>query len=175
MEIVFVGVAIFQSIGVALGVGASTLAIISFFVAIADGQINSDERRLLGVVYIVLRVAMVVILLATCLLTLMGYYNFALSGVAPYGVAFFVLIAVLYGNAILMTLHKMPSTLGPALQASTWYTLGVLNALLPLGLVAFTLLEFLLAYLAVIAITTTVVNVHLAQIKARQQVSRKSN
>ncbi len=169
MDLLFILVAIIQSIAIALGVGSSTLAITNFFVAIADGKIEPAERKMMGVVYIVLRVAMVLILLTTTTLTLSGYYQFTENAIAPYGVAFFILILVLYANAVLMTLRIMPSTLGPSLQAGSWYTLGVLNALLPLGLVTFTLLHFLLAYAVVILLATALVNGLMAYLTARRQ------
>ncbi len=169
MDILFIVTAIVQSIAIALGVGSSTLAITNFFVAIADGKIEPAERKMMGVVYIVLRVAMVLILLTTTTLTLSGYYQFTENAIAPYGVAFFILILVLYANAVLMTLRIMPSTLGPSLQAGSWYTLGVLNALLPLGLVTFTLLHFLLAYSVVILLATALVNGLMAYLTARRQ------
>ncbi len=164
-------VAIVQSIAISLGVGSSTLAISNFFVAIADGTISADERKMMGVVYVVLRVAMVLILLTTTILAFTGYYSFALNSLAPYGMAFFILIAVLYTNAILMTKRIMPSTLGPSLQASSWYTMGVLSALLPLGLISFTLIHFVLAYIAVIVLATAVVNGLMAHFKKRREAA----
>ncbi len=171
MDILLIVVAILQSVAISLGVGGSTLAILNFFVAIADGKIEPAERKMMGVVYIVLRVAMVLILITTTTLMLTGYYQFNTTGVAPYGVAFFILILTLYVNAILMTLRIMPSTLGPSLQAGSWYTLGVLSALLPLGLVSFGLGTFLLAYVVVIALATALVNGTMAYLKHRREVS----
>lgn len=168
MDIIFILVAIIQSIAISLGVGSSTLAISNFFVAIADGKIEPAERKMMGVVYVVLRIAMVLILITTTLLTSFGYYTFSLNTVAPYGIAFFILIAVLYTNAILMTKRIMPSTVGPALQASTWYTMGVISALLPLGLVSFSLLHFILGYVTAIALAAAVVNGLMAYLKNKQ-------
>lgn len=172
MDILFILVAILQTIAISLGVGSSTLAIANFFVAIADGSISPDERKMMGIVYIVLRVAMVIILITTLILALFGYYTFNVSGVAPYGVAFFILIAVLYLNAILMTKRIMPSTLGPSLQASTWYTMGVLSALLPLGLVSFSLLHFVLGYAAAIMLATAAVNGLMSYLKGRRNAAQ---
>ncbi len=171
MDIIFVLVAIIQSIAISLGVGSSTLAISNFFVAIADGKIELAERKMMGVVYVVLRVAMVLILITTTILTSYGYYTFSLNTVAPYGVAFFILIGVLYVNAILMTKRIMPSTIGPALQASSWYTMGVLSALLPLGLISFSLLHFILGYLAAFALAAALVNGLMAYLKNKREAS----
>lgn len=175
MDILFILVAILQTIGISLGVGASTIAISNFFVAIADGTIEPAERKMMGVVYVVLRVAMVVILITTVMLALFGYYTFEVSGVAPYGAAFFIMIAVLYLNAILMTKRIMPSTVGPSLQAGTWYTMGVTNALLPLGLVSFSLLHFILGYAAAIVLATALVNGLMSYLKERRIAGNKAN
>ncbi len=71
---------IIQSMAISLGVGSSTLAIINFFVAIADGAIDETERKMMGVVYKVLRVAMVLILITTILLLLNLYSSAGLAG-----------------------------------------------------------------------------------------------
>lgn len=172
MSIFFIFAAIIQNIAISLGVGSSTLAISNFFVAISDGTISQDERKMMGVVYIVLRVAMVLILITTISLTLFGYYQFNTNSIAPYGIAFFILIAVLYLNAILMTKRIMPSTLGPSLQASTWYTMGILSALLPLGLVNFSLLHFVLAYVSVIFFATALVNGLMTHLKHKAEKAK---
>ncbi len=65
MDVIFILVAILQSIGISLGVGSSTIAIVNFFVAIADGKIEPTERKMMQVTYVILRVAMVTILLTT--------------------------------------------------------------------------------------------------------------
>lgn len=67
-----------------------------------------------------------------------------------------------------MTLRIMSTTLGPSLQAGSRYTMGVLNALLPLGYISFMLTHFLLSYTAAISLVTAAVNGHLAALKVRQ-------
>ena len=62
MEIIIIVIAILQIFSVSLGVGSSTLAVLNFFVAIADGKISDEERNMMGVVYIVLRISMLAIL-----------------------------------------------------------------------------------------------------------------
>ena len=171
MSILLAFTTILQSVAIGLGVGTSTLAIINFFVAIADGKIEPEERKMMGVVYIVLRVAMGLILLTTVLLTLFGYYHFTLGVVSGYGLAFWLLILVLYSNAVLMTYHLMPSTIGPALQASTWYTLGTLSALLPLGWVHFSVFHFTLAYVSFVLLAIAAVNGVLAYLTHRRTQS----
>jgi len=167
MEIIIILLSILQSVGVSLGVGSSTLAICNFFVAIADGEIDLSERRLMGVVYITLRVAMVLILVTTLALTVANYLGQGTSYLTPFIVGFWILISVLYINAVLMTKHIMPSSVGPALQASTWYTMGVLVALVPLGLNGFSLFHFALGYATAILLAISLVNALMHELKHR--------
>ena len=165
MEMIFVIASVLQSIGVSLGVGCSTISIINFFVALADGKIEESERKMMGVAYILLRVAMVIILLTTALLAYIALQKNAIELYSAFSVGVWTLVVVLYVNAVLMTKHIMPSTVGPALQAGTWYTLGVIMALVPLKLTNFTYFQFLFAYFAVIALSVTIVNAVMGHLK----------
>ena len=162
MTTVFTLIAILQGFSISLGTGASTLAIINFFVAIADGGISPDERRMMGVVYIVLRIAMVIILVTTMLLLFRQYGLMEFGTITTFHLAQIFVIVVLFVNATLMTLHVIPSNFGPAIQAGNWYTLGTLAALLPLGITTFTMTQFLLAYVAWIVLAISIVNAVMA-------------
>lgn len=161
-----------QSFSISLGVGASTLAVLNFFAAIADGEIDDSERRMMGVVYTVLRVAMVAILFTTLVLIVMTEtMPLALSG---YTAAILLAVAILYGNAILMTQHLIPNTIGPALQAGSWYTLGILSAIAPLGYTQHPAWCYLLGYLAVLLLAVAVINGTMAWMKQRAQTRSQS-
>jgi hypothetical protein len=162
MTTIFTLIAILQSFSISLGVGASTLAIVTFFVAIADGSISPDERRMMGVVYIVLRVAMVLILLTTAALLIRQYGIGELGSMSTFHFGQGLAIIALFVNAVLMTLHIIPSNFGPAIQAGNWYTLGTLSALLPLGIVGFTFTQFALAYIAWLILAISIVNAVMA-------------
>lgn len=162
MTTLFTLIAILQAFSISLGTGASTLAIINFFVAIADGGISPDERRMMGVVYILLRVAMVLILLTTITLLIRQYGIGGLSSMSTFHLGQALAITVLFVNAVLMTKHMIPSNFGPAIQAGNWYTLGTLSALLPLGIVGFSLTQFILAYLAWLILAISIVNAIMA-------------
>jgi hypothetical protein len=160
--------AIIQGYAISLGVGASTLAILNFFVAIADGKIDDTERRMMGVVYVVLRVAMVVILLSTlALLHLQFVYN-GLNSITMLQWGQVIALAILFFNAALMTAHIMPSTFGPAIQAGNWYALGFLASLKALGVVNFSALEFFLAYITWLVLAVGIVNGTMALMKAKR-------
>ena len=171
MAVFFTLIAIVQSFSISLGVGSSTLAIINFFVAIFDGKIDETERKMMGVTYIILRVAMVAILITSIALLAMETAGRGVFGLSSYSLAQLIIIAVLFLNAIMMTARLMPSTFGPSIQAGSWYTLGTLAALVPLGLVNFTLTQFLLAYLTWVVLATSIVNGVMAIIKHRKRIT----
>ncbi len=142
------------------GVGSSTIAVTQFFSAIADGKIDESERRIMEVTYKVLRVSMGLTLVTTAVQGAILYY-YADMGVAyfnPFTVAVWMLISVLFLNALAMSKHWLPSTLGPGIQAGSWYTLGVLIAFVPLGLTSFTFVQFLLAYAGMICLALAIIN-----------------
>ncbi len=168
METIIILVAILQSFAISLGVGSSTLAVINFFVAIADGKIDGTERKMMGITYTTLRVAMVVILLTTSIVFGYNVQLFGLEAISLYMIAQFILIFVLYGNALLMTMRIMPSTFGPAIQAGSWYSLGTLAAILPLGLTNFTFTQFTLSYIAALALAVSLINGTMAYLKRKK-------
>jgi len=159
---------VFQSIFISLGVGSSTLAITNFFAAIADGTIDETERRMMGIVYVVLRVAMVGILVATVVLHLPTLLGAGLAGMTTMMWAQWLTLLVLYGNALLMTYRIMPSTFGPGLQAGSWYTLGIVMALALQGVTAYSLLQFALGYITVLVFAVGAVNGLMAYLKSRR-------
>ncbi len=169
MELIILFVAVIFSFATSLGVGSSTLAITNFFVAIADGSIDGTERKMMSVVYVVLRVAMVTLFFMLAILTAYNTYHLGAAAFTPLLFAQWTILAVLYLNAILMTLRIMPSTFGPSLQAGSWYTLGTLAALLPLGLTNFTYGQFVLGYLAMLMLATGLVNGIMAILKSHKK------
>lgn len=175
MTFIITLVAIIQSFSISLGVGSSTLAILNFFNAIADGSIDPTERRMMGVVYIVLRVAMVSILVTTLFLIVLDQANNETETLSAFAFGQLTALAILFINAVLMTLHWMPSTFGPSIQAGSWYTLGTLAALLPLGLTDFAYYQFLLGYIAWIVLAVAIVNGVMAILKARLDEKKKEN
>lgn len=165
--------AIIQSFSISLGVGSSTLAILNFFAAIADGKIDETERRMMGIVYIVLRVAMVAILVTTLYLVIAEQLTTGIAMTA-YSFGQVTALLVLFINAVLMTVHWMPSTFGPSIQAGSWYTLGTLAALYALDLTNFTYVQFLLGYITWIVLAIGIVNGVMAWMKAKSKARKES-
>lgn len=162
---------ILQAFSISLGVGSSTLAIVNFFVAIADGKIDDTERRMMGVVYIVLRVAMVAILLTTLLL--LGLDVMAGKSLMGADYALLTLTGVLFVNAVLMTKHIMPSTFGPSIQAGSWYTMAAVTAIAAQGFADFSYTLFLLSYVSWLVLATAIVNGIMAYLRAHRHNTLK--
>lgn len=160
-------ITIIQSLSISLGVGASTLAITNFFVAIADGVIDDTERRMMGVVYFVLRVAMALILVTTALLISKEYSLFGLTGLSDFSWAQILTLFVLYFNALLMSAHLVSTTFGPAIQAGSWYTLGALSALQVLGFTSFTFVQFFTGYITWMILAIGIVNAIMAVLRVK--------
>lgn len=161
MELITALMIIFYNIGISLGVGASSIVIAAFIVALWDKTISKDERSMLGVIYLTLRIAMATILVSVTYLSLVLP---SFSTVIP---QLFLLIAVLYFNAILMTKHWIPSKVGPPLQAATWYTLGTLVTVDLFSLYVVTWVNFALLYISFIVAGILIVNLFLWYIFSR--------
>ena len=153
-EIFTSSIIILHASSIALGVGGSTLAIASYLTALHDTTIDPSERRMLGVIYTVLRTAMVLILLTAIIITWLRPDVFGTSAVF-----LFTLIGVLYANALLMSFHTMPMTIGPALQAATWYTLGFIVSITMFELFVLTPLNFIVLYGADVLVAFSVVTI----------------
>lgn len=166
MTILITLASILQLFSISLGVGASTLAVTNFFVAIYDGKIDETERKMMGIVYIVLRVAMILILTTTIFIILGQTLSNTLPEFTGFTLGMLIALGVLFLNAVLMTLHFMPSTFGPAIQAGSWYTLGMLMALNSLSMTGFSLKIFLLAYITWLVLSVSIVNGVMAYLKA---------
>jgi len=154
---------------VSLGVGSSTIAIFNFFKAIEDGKIDETERRMMGVTYVVLRVAMVLIALMYIVQLMLGYLDMEtvfFNSTTAVAVGF--LTVVLYINAVLMTYRIMPSTFGPAIQASAWYTLGVITSIATIGFTQYSIITFLFGYACALTLATSIINLHMFLLKHRK-------
>lgn len=168
MEITYIIATIVQSIAISLGVGCSTVAITQFFSAISDGQIDPSERKLMGVVYTILRIAMGLILITSLV---QGALLFSLMNTeyfTPFTIGLWIVILVLFVNAVAMTKHWIPATFGPGIQAGSWYTLGLMFALISVGLSGFSELEFALSYLGMLVIFVAIVNGVMSHLKKKK-------
>ena len=144
-----------------IGVGASTIVIASFFMALFDGKIDQSERNMLSVIYWLLRYSMVMILFTLALVTWLAPETFhALN-------YFWILVGVLFLNALSMTKHWISPKLGPAIQAGTWYTIGFLHTLELFQMIEITTPVFLGLYAFDLLLMLAVVNGYMLFIKKR--------
>lgn len=169
MEVIYILLAFIQSIGVSLGVGASTLAVLNYLVALKDGNIDPSERKLMHTVYTVLRVAMGVILATLFLQGALLASTYGVEYFRPFVIFAWIIVIVLYLNAVLMTKHLMPRSIGPSLQASSWYTLAGLYFLSSIGATHFSYTEYFIGYLSVFILALVVINGALAYAKMKMK------
>ncbi|MEZ4200113.1 MAG: hypothetical protein R3B69_00715 [Candidatus Paceibacterota bacterium] len=66
-----------------------------------------------------------------------------------------------------MTWHIVPSNIGPAFQAGAWYTLGIANAAVGIGLMA-TYPQYLMGYATLFVIFLLVINGLMRYLKSRR-------
>jgi len=153
MSTFFTIVNILHDMGITFGVGASTFALTFYINALMDGVIDTSEKRFLHVVYVLLRLGMTLITLAL-LSTLVAVW--VLSGAAPvelfqsplYAMEW-TLMGIIIINALLMTAHKMPMSIGPVLAGGSWYSFFLVSSL-PLAAFSYsTLLALYGAFLVI--------------------------
>ena len=112
---------------------------------------------------------MTAILVTTVFLVAPTIFAEGFSGLSSIHVGQCIVIAILFLNAMLMTAHIVPSTLGPGLQAGSWYALGTLIALQAQGVTGFTTIQFTLAYAAWLALAIGIINSIMAVLKHNKQ------
>lgn len=106
------------SLGLTLGVGSSTFALIFYIKSLQDGVIDATERSFLHTVFFVLRIGMVLIAAGLGGKFLMGTMGEPIA----YGLSS-ALIGIIALNAILMDRRIMPMQYGPILAGGSWYSL----------------------------------------------------
>lgn len=167
MEITYVLVAFLQSLGVSLGVGSSTIAVLNFLTAVRDGTVDDSEKRMMRVVYTILRVAMGIILFTMFLQGIFLVSAYGTFYFHPFVVFAWTVVIVLYVNAVLMTKRLMPRSIGPSLQAASWYTLALLYFFSTINATGFSYLQFFGIYATVFVLALIVINGSMAYFKLR--------
>ncbi len=151
-EIIFSIITLWYTSAISLGVGASSLAIAGFLTAIADGSFDAGERRIMGTIYISLRIAMAMIVMTLAIFWF--FYPEVLSTLLKQ----VLLVTLLCVNAVLMTWHLISPKIGPAFQAATWYTLGFVFTIDVFHLFSVTMPLFLLLYVVDVLLAIAIVN-----------------
>jgi FAD/FMN-containing dehydrogenase len=112
---------IVYTIGLTLGVGSSTFALIFYIRALEDGVVDASEKRFMQTVYVVLRIGMFLLFLG-----LVGSTIHRLVELHTLVVAW-ALLSVITLNAVLMHYRVMPMKYGPILAGGSWYSLFIVS------------------------------------------------
>lgn len=159
MEFFYTIFSVVQSLAISLGVGCSTVAVAYYLTAKQDGPADPARRHDTRPVYTLLRAAMGLILLSTAGLALVFFLGTGGLLLSTYSLAIWTFIAVLFLNAILMTLHRMPRVIGSGLQGGTWYALGITVAVPAQIILNMSYVEFFLWYVGFVG--AVIVFIHL--------------
>lgn len=138
MSLIFIDIVF--SLGLTLGVGSSTFALIFFIKSLKDGTIDQVERSFLHVVFTVLRIGMILIAA--------GLGGFLLLDAIPEPTAYLVecaLLGVIVVNAILMDKRIMPMRFGPVIAGGSWYSMFLATKL---PVYAYSYVTIVAAYIA---------------------------
>jgi hypothetical protein len=114
--------AIIKHIGTTFAIAGSTFAMIFYYAAMWDGKFTDDEKHFMHIVYFVLRIGMIILIpweIGMMLWALMGDYSVYYTNVVNWFRVF--LLGIILFNAVMMTKHKMPMWIGPALAGGSWY------------------------------------------------------
>jgi hypothetical protein len=87
------------------------------------------------------------------------------SQLASVSIAQLIIIAVLFANAALMTMRKMPAKYGPGIQAGSWYTLGIIAALQLQGMIDFSVTDFVIGHVLVMVVAVIGVNLWMKRVQ----------
>lgn len=139
-------------VGTILGVGGATMIEVHLNRALADGQMSPDERSLLGLNFVTLRVG-----LALALFTGIGFVAlYAANGQEfrlqnPVFWAKMFMIVVIAVNALLLQSHKIGMYWGSALSFVTWWAAALLGIFLTNG-TRFGFIEIAIGYIAAVVL-----------------------
>ena len=122
MSILFF-VNLFHQFAVGLSVGASTFALIFYYYVVAQGSTLPEQRKLMHIVYFVLRVGMVLIVFSEFFVFQYSYQvnNYLYWMHNPEVFMRLTIFLVIVVNAILMHKRLISMWFGPAIAGASWY------------------------------------------------------
>lgn len=116
-------------IGTVLGVGGATFAEFFYLKALKDGHIDPEEGDFLKATYHVLRIGIALLILSGfgffVLYRINGHEAFLYD---PRFLAKVTLTAIIFFNALLLQIKRIPFWLGSALSFTSWYGALILGA-----------------------------------------------
>jgi len=132
MESIVLLIFLLQQLGVTLGVGASTFAMMFYIVGISDGEIDASERRFMHATYTTIRIGLFLIII-TGLATAAAHY---LAGdiatlLQPAFIFKWILLFIIIMHGVLVDTRILSSQIGGVIAGASWYALFVIHALSP--------------------------------------------
>ncbi len=111
-----------KHIGLTFAIGSSTYAMVFYYAALWDGKIDDSEKHFMHIVYFILRIGLVILISWEIFVMVYSYIG-ANEAYFKDAVNWFriALLGVIVCNAFLMTKHRMPMWLGPAIAGGSWY------------------------------------------------------
>lgn len=145
-----------QQLGMTLGVGSSTFAVMFYILGMADGRIDPSERAFMRAVFVTLRIGLFLIIMSGAAITGAHYLVGDIAVLmTPVFLFKWALLAMIILTALLMDRRIIPRTVGGTVAGASWYALFVVHTIaldigwLPLlGLYALWLGLFALAFLS---------------------------
>lgn len=111
-------------LGVAIGVGASTVSLTFLLIALSDDKVTAHEKSITHVVNRILTWAMII----TAVALLFSLFLHTTARDLQYAIQW-AFLGVLFMNGILMRHQKTPPLFTPVLQGATWYALLLITVL----------------------------------------------
>ncbi len=136
--------------GTVLGVGGATMIEVHLNKALADGTMSADERGMLGLNFVVLRVGLVLAVLSGIGFIIFYHsvgQDFRLQN--PVFWAKMAMVVVVLVNALLLQAHKISLYWGSALSFVTWWGIMIAGFFLTNG-VRFGFWEIMISYIVMV-------------------------
>ncbi len=156
---------LFRTYTVGLCLGVSTIVLTFYFVFVAKGQAVPAEKRMMHIVFTVLRIGMILVVLSELTSLL---YNYHVQNVTYWteNPEFFMrltVFAVIVANALAMEFRKISMWLGPVFAGGSWYAYFFFSVWIETGSNYSTLLLGYLAWLIVFGVVLTALRLVLTR------------
>lgn len=155
---------------VGLSVGASTFAMVFYYYVVAQGQTHLEQRKLMHIVYFVLRIGMMLIVVSEFVKFEYNYQinNYLYWMANPEVYMRLTIFSVIVVNAILMHKRLISMWIGPVLAGGSWYAFFFFSVFVDIrwvdmGYDYFTLLSGYLLWLAAVGVFLTGLRVYLTR------------
>ncbi len=114
---------LFRVYTVGLCLGVSTIAMTFYFFVVAKGHTVAEEKRMMHIVYTILRIGMVLVMVSEVTTFIYNYHinNFIYWTDNPELLMRLTIFSVIFTNAFAMEYRKISMWLGPVFAGGSWY------------------------------------------------------